>query len=291
MTEPYRSQSRIQAQFEASRTAGSWMPWAGAAMAMLLWGGIGAWLFAGVGLATVLAQPPIVLAGGFGAILAPGIALIVAGIMARESARSSEANAIVLHSARLLLAPAETARDEVSAMAEAITRETQNANRALADTRARLDGLKKDIETSVTAALKAAEVVRADSEVLMGKMGSERQSMTQLAESLRNQSENLSKAIPRHAQMMSDAARSAQEQVRGAEDTMRQRLSGMEETAAKLAQRIGQLDTMGGESRKRAQNLASVLSRLDEQLVQSTRMVEAAIKGRRARQRRLEIDR
>ena len=255
------------------------MPWAGAAMAALLWGGIGAWMLAAVGPAVIFSQPPLIWAGGLAAIIAPGIALITAGIMARESARSAEANAIVLTSARLLLEPAETARDEIAAIGEAVTRETQNAQRALVDIRTRFDGLKKDIEASVSTALKAAEIVRADSEVLVGKMASERQSMTQLAESLRLQTDSLSKAIPRHAQMIADAARGAQEQVKGADETMRTRLSGIEETAAKLAQRIGQLDTMGAESRKRAQNLSGALMRLDEQLVQSTRMVEAATKA------------
>ena len=248
-------------------------------MAALLWGGIGAWMFGAVGPAVIFSQPPLVWAGGLAAIIAPGLALIAAGIMARESARSAEANAIVLTSARLLLEPAETVRDEIASIGEAVTRETQNAQRALVDIRTRFDGLKKDIEASVSTALKAAEIVRADSEVLVGKMSSERQSMTQLAESLRLQTDSLSKAIPRHAQMISEAARGAQEQVKGADETMRARLGGIEETAAKLAQRIGQLDTMGAESRKRAQNLAGALMRLDEQLVQSTRMVEAATKA------------
>ncbi len=281
MTDPYdrRSSDRMYAQLEAARTAGSWMPWAGASLAVLLWGGIGVWLFASVGPGVLFAQSPLLLAGGFAAVLTPGVALILAGIMARESARSSEANAVVLTSARLLLEPAENVRGEVASIAEAVARETQNVNRALTDTRTRLDGLRHEIEASVTAALKAAEIVRADSEVLVQKMSSERQSLTQLAESLRAQSENLAKTIPRHAQMMSEAARAAEQQVRGAEDGMNQRLQAIEETAGRLAQRIQQIDTMGAESRKRAQNLASALMRLDEQLVQSTRMVEAATKA------------
>jgi hypothetical protein len=281
MMDPHdrRANNRIRAQLETARTAGSWMPWAGAAIAVVLWGGIGAWLIATVGFDNLMAQPPTVLAGGFAVLFATGLSLICAGIMAREGARSSQANAIVLTSAKLLLEPAESSRDEVSSLAEAVARETQAINRALSETRSRLDGLKGDIEVSVTAALKAAEIVRADSEVLVNRMGSERQGLTQLAESLRNQSDSLAKAIPRHAQLMADATRAAQEQVRQADATLDQRLRDMNETAGHLAQRISQLDTMGSESRKRAQNLASVLMRLDEQLVQSTRMVEAATKA------------
>jgi len=255
------------------------MPWAGAAMALLLWGGIAAWLVATIGLTQILAQPPMVLAGGFAVMVSTGLALLCAGIMAREGARSAEANQVVLTSARLLLEPAETTRGEVVSLAEAVARETQTLNKALADTRQRLDGLKHDIESSVTSALKAAEIVRADSEVLVHKMSSERQSLGQLSESLRNQSEALAKSIPRHAQMMSEAARAAQDQVRQADATLDQRLKDLQETAGHLASRIDQLDTMGAESRKRAQNLGGALMRLDEQLVQSTRMVEAATKA------------
>lgn len=255
------------------------MPWAGGALALLLWGGIGAWLIATIGPAQIFAQPPMVLAGGFAVVLATGLALLVAGIMAREGARSAQANQVVLTSARLLLEPADVAHGEVTSLAEAITHETQILNKALGETRSRLDGLKHDIETSVSAALKAAEIVRADSEVLVHKMSSERTSLNQLAESLRNQAESLAKSIPRHAQMMSEAARAAQEQVRQADATLDQRLRDLQETAGHLATRIDQLDTMGAESRKRAQNLGGALMRLDEQLVQSTRMVEAATKA------------
>ncbi len=274
-----RASNRLRHQMEAARTAGSWMPWAGAALAILLWGGIGVWLIATLGFDGLAAQSPLVLAGGFAALLTPGLALICAGIMAREGARSAQANAVVLTSARMLLEPAESSRDEIVSLAEAVSHQTQTMNRALSDTRQRLDALKHDIENSVAGALKAAEIVRADSEVLVSKMNSERNGMTQLAENLRNQSDALAKAIPRHAQLMAEATRAAQEQVRQADTTLDQRLRDMHETSGHLAQRIAQLDTMGAESRKRAQNLASVLMRLDEQLVQSTRMVESATKA------------
>ncbi|HOY76901.1 MAG TPA: hypothetical protein PLN33_03780 [Hyphomonadaceae bacterium] len=274
-----RSPNRVRAELEAARNAGAWMPWAGAALALLLWGGIAAWLVATIGFAQIFAQSPLLLAGGFAVLFATGLALICAGIMAREGARSAQANQVVLTSARLLLEPADVARDEVTSLAEAITRETQALNKALSDTRSRLDGMKHDIETSVQSALKAAEIVRADSEVLVNKMSSERTSLNQLAESLRTQAEGLAKSIPRHAQMMSEATRAAQDQVRQADETLDQRLRDLHETAGHLAARIDQMDTMGAESRKRAQNLGGALMRLDEQLVQSTRMVEAATKA------------
>ena len=281
MTQEYdrRSTSRARARIEAARTAGAWMPWFATALAIMCWAGIGAGLYTSVGLPVLLAQPPLILAAGVAVALFPGLALICAGVMARESRRSSEANALVLASARLLLEPADLARSEITSIAEAVTRETQNVNKALSETRARMDALKHDIEASVTGALKAAEIVRKDSEVLVSRMSAERQSLGQLSDSLKAQAESLSKAIPRQAQIMSEAARSAQEEVRKADEALDHRLRGVDEAARRLAERIDQLDTMGAESRKRAQTLAGALSRMDEQLIHSTRMVDAAVRA------------
>jgi hypothetical protein len=272
-----RSHKRLRAQLEAASKVGGWMPWTGSLLALSLWAGVAAWLYVSMGPQQLVATPPLMLAGGALLFLTPGIALIAAGFMARESRRSSEANALVLASARLLLEPADSTHEEISSIAETIVKETQILNKALSDTRTRMDGLRKDIDTSVTSALKAAEIVRTDSEVLLSRMKAERESMLGLSVSLQQQAEGFSKTIPRHAQLMSEAARAAQEEVRKADETLDSRLKGLEDTARRLAERITQLDTMGAESRKRVQTLATTLTRLDEQLVQSTRMVDAAM--------------
>lgn len=252
------------------------MPWMGFGLAALLWGGAGAWFVGSLGVDGILATPPLQLAGAALLLLATGSALIAAGIMARESRRSSESNALVLSSARLLLEPAEHSRNEITAIGEAVVGESQRVNRVLSDVRAQMDAMKADIETNVTSVLKAAEIVRTDSDVLANRMLAERQSLSELSNSIREQSENLAKAIPLHVQMVSDASKAAQEEVRKSDEMLDQRLHGLEGTARRLAERIDQLDTMGAESRKRAQNLATALMRLDEQLVQSTRMVDSA---------------
>ncbi|MEZ5939708.1 MAG: hypothetical protein R3C52_16025, partial [Hyphomonadaceae bacterium] len=119
MTDDYdrRSSARLRARLEAARTAGAWMPWLGLLTALLLWGGAGLWLYANFGLETLLSQPLPAIIGAVTAILAPGVALIAAGIMARESRRSSEANALVMSAARLLLEPAEHVRGEITTIA------------------------------------------------------------------------------------------------------------------------------------------------------------------------------
>ena len=281
MTDRYdrRSTSRTRAQLEAARTAGGWMASVGIALAFMGWAALGAYLYSTVGLAAVLAQPPLILASGALAALAPGLTLIMAGVMARESRRSTEANALVLTSARLLLEPADSAREEIHSIAEAVAKETQFVNKALAETRERMDALRGDIEISVTQALKAAEIVRTDSEVLVGKIAAERGSLQQLSEQLKAQAEALAGSIPRHAETIGSAARAAHDEVRKADATLDQRLRSVDGATRQLAERIGQLDTMGAESRKRAQTLATALSHMEEQLLRSTRMVDSAVKA------------
>jgi hypothetical protein len=274
-----RSTNRTRAQFEAARTAGGWMPWVAAMLAFGGWAGLGAWLYVTVGVDALLATPPLMLAAGAAAALVPGLCLIVAGVMARESRRSTEANALVLTAARLLLEPADKTREDISSMAEAVAKETQFVNKALAETRARMDGLRSDIEASVTHALKAAEIVRTDSEVLVGKIAAERSSLSQLSDTLKAQAESLARSIPRHAETMANAARQAQDEVRKADETLDARLRSVESATRNLAEKIGQLDTMGAESRKRAQTMATALHQLEEQLTRSTRMVDAAVKA------------
>lgn len=246
------------------------------ALALMLWSGAAIWFVGTMGVEGILAAPPLQVAGAILLLLATGSALIAAGIMARESRRSSESNALVLSSARLLLEPAEHSRGEIATIGEAVVGESQRVNRVLSDVRAQMDAMKADIEANVTSVLKAAEIVRTDSDVLANRMLAERQSLTELANSIRVQSENMAKAIPMHVQMFSEATKAAQDEVRRADESLDQRLHGLEGTARRLAERIDQLDTMGAESRKRAQNLATALMRLDEQLVQSTRMVDSA---------------
>lgn len=132
---------------------------------------------------------------------------------------------------------------------------------------------------SVVATLKAAGVVRADSDLLMQRMSTERQNLSELSEAMRVHTEALSAAIPRHAQMLQEAANTAQDAVKKSDENMDQRIRAMEDAAKRLGERLMQLDTMGAESRKRATTLVSALTRMDEQMLQSTRMVDNAIKA------------
>lgn len=255
------------------------MPWTAFLLALAFWTGLGAWLYSEVGLDVLLREPPLTLVTGGLCALTPGLILICAGIMGRESRRSSEANAIVLEAARRLLTPAIIAQEETETIAEALARETQSVNRALIDARHRMDELRNDLAASAASVRETALLAREDAAALADRLEIEREGLLTLSNDLRSQSESLSRSVPRYAQILSEAAREAQEEVRKADEGMDQRLRSIDEAARTLIERIDQLDSMSSESRKRAQTLATSLGRMEEQLVQSTRMVDAAIKA------------
>ena len=255
------------------------MPWAALGLALSFWAGLGAWIYGQVGLDVLLREPPLTLVTGGLCALTPGLILICAGIMGRESRKSSEANAVVLEAARRLLTPASVAQEETEVIAEALARETQSVNRALIEARHRMDELRNDLASSAASVRETALLAREDAAALADRLEIERESLVTLSNDLRSQSDSLSRSVPRHAQILSEAARSAQDEVRKADEGMDQRLRSIDEAARTLMERIDQLDIMSSESRKRAQTLASSLGRMEEQLVQSTRMVDAAIRA------------
>jgi myosin heavy subunit len=275
----HRPEVRIRARMEAVRTAGVWMPWTAAALALLYWGSTGAWIYSEIGIEILLAQPPLTLMTGGMALLTPGLILICAGLMGRESRRSSEANALVLEASRRLLAPAQSAREEAETISDALAQETQSVNKALSDARHRMDELRNELAASAISVREAALLAREDATALADRLEIERENLLALSNDLRAQAENLSRSVPRHAQTLSDAAKAAQDEVRKADEGLDQRLRSIDDAARTLTGRIDQLDAMGAESRKRAQTLASSLGRMEEQLLQSTRMVDAAIRA------------
>jgi hypothetical protein len=142
-----------------------------------------------------------------------------------------------------------------------------------------MDELRNDLAASAASVRETALLAREDAAALADRLEIERESLVTLSNDLRSQSDSLSRSVPRHAQILSEAARSAQDEVRKADEGMDQRLRSIDEAARTLMERIDQLDIMSSESRKRAQTLASSLGRMEEQLVQSTRMVDAAIRA------------
>ena len=264
---------------EEVRSAGGWIPWACTGVAVTWWAGAGAYVAGKIGLDGLLALPAAELGGGLAMAAAPGLALIMAGFMGRESVRSSHANSLVMAAAQDLLSPAERFTGEIDSLGAAIAKQSQTINDTLNEAEARIQVLKDDIKDSSNAVLKAAEVVRADADALTSKLSRERQELISLSEDMKKRGEAMHNAIPLHAEKLVRAASAAHDDIRKAGASLDERLSNVEETGKTLSGRVAQLDQMAGESRKRAQSLVNALVSLNEQLQNSSKTVDNAAKA------------
>ena len=133
------TQSDARSQLEALSRTGRWMAWAGLGCAVLWWGGFAGVLIGLFGFSQILAQPTGLLIAASMLIVLPGLMMIMAGLMAQQGRRASQANALVLQAADGLLAPANTAEQEIARLAEATRTYTQAINQTATETLSSLE--------------------------------------------------------------------------------------------------------------------------------------------------------
>jgi len=97
----------VHREIDAARSAGAWMPWAAFFSAIAWWGAIGGGTLALLGWEQLSSISTGLLGAGIMCAMLPGILIVMAGFMARESTRSARANAIVMDAASRLLSPLE----------------------------------------------------------------------------------------------------------------------------------------------------------------------------------------
>ena len=273
----YDPEQELKAELFEARSAGNWLPWASTALAGVWWIGAGAYAFSKFGQE---GAPQVAGSELFGLVmlgLAPGLALIVAGLMARETMRSSKANEVVLGSMQTLLSPARSSAREIDTLRDSVRGAIDELNDRLETTESRLTGMRDDIESSSNAAMKAAEIVRTDADAMRSKLSTERDMLMKLSDDIRHQMEAMSEALPKYADKLSRSALTAHEEIRQAGAHLNEKLSGVEDTGKALTHSVANLDQMTADSRKRAQSLVTSLSSINEQLTNSSRMVEGAV--------------
>lgn len=276
---PIKNKKDLEIRLTNARKAGGWMPWATTALAFTWWGGAAAYSIGKYGVDTLQEMPPAELGGAIAMAAGPGLALIMSGFMARESTRSAKANELVLAASQELLSPASALSNELTSLGSTLAKQSEEIHDTLNETEARVQVIRQDMEESSNAAVKAAEIVRADTEALKFKLAAERDELSSLSNAIRAQAAALSEAIPMHAEKMTRAATMAQAEVQKAGKQLDDRLNNIEATGKNLSASAANLDHMTAESRKRAQQLVQSLMSINENLLGSSRTVDNALKA------------
>lgn len=276
---PVIKPSDAVSRLEAARNSASWLAWGGLGLAFLWWvaGLVGT--ISLVGMETIgQAQPALIIAGVI-AILLPGLMLVLAGMMAREQARSSAANAIVLEAAARLLMPAESMAEDATDFAAQMSKASAEVDRSMGHALSAMKAMAAEIGDE-RARLESVTYASADNaRDLSERLGNERNGLEQLAKDLREQTDLLNEAIPEQAALMVDSAKAAAHEVSAAEEALKGRLESLDQTGRTLAQKIAAMDTLAAEAGQRNETLLFAIARMEEKLEQSRKTVETAARA------------
>lgn len=232
-----------------------------------------------IGLDALSEYSPAVIGAGAFALAMPGFMLIMAGMLARENARSSASNAVVLEAAARLLAPLEKTGSDATYFADQMKRSASEVDRSMAHALSSMKAMAGEIADERQRLESVSYVTADNAKDLSGRLGDERKALEILASDIRKQTEMMGEAIPRQAAQMRDSARAAAADIAQADQALEIRLETLHNASASLTEKVSSLDSMSIDAAKRSEELIFAVSRMEEKLEQSRKMVEQALRA------------
>ena len=276
---PQMHPSEAVARLEAAQKTSGHLAWGGLALAFLWWVAAIVGTIALVGAETLGQAEPALVIAGLIAIILPGLMLVLSGMMAREQARSTAANAVVLEAAARLLLPAESMSKDARLFADEMSKASAEVDRSMGHALSAMKAMAAEIGDE-RQRLESVTYASADNaRDLAERLGNERTGLEQLAKDLREQTDLLNEAIPEQAELMVESAKAAASEVAAAEDALQGRLSTLDQTGRSLAQKIAAMDTLAAEAGERNETLLFAIARMEEKLEQSRKTVETAARA------------
>lgn len=269
----------VAADLAAIRASGGWLPWTGLVLALAWWAAAGAAVLLTIGLEAALAAGPAIALTGALLILLPGLMLILATSLAAENLRSARANALVLRAAGQLLAPARTLSGETATLAAATQLAGREIEQAMARAVTAVRGVSKEIGDERLRIENVSYACADNARDLAARLSEERRALETLARELRVQTEALSDAIPRQAELMVASAREAAAEVGAADDALEARLASLTKGGEVLRHAMAAIDRLVAETGARQERLAGEIARLGGSLDESRALTEQAVRA------------
>lgn len=265
--------------FETAQHGGGWMVTLAYVSAFLWLAGLGAALIGlgGIGFVSQY-HPALIVAAAIGAVI-PALLMVAAGQMARANRRAAAANALVLEAAARLMAPAREAGHEGITFAEQMKQSAAEIDHAMAHALSAMKAMAGEIGDERLRLESVSYAAADNARDLAERLGEERHALETLARDLRAQVTAMNEAIPRQAQLMVTAARTASEEVGRADAALEQRLIAMHHAGEELTRRMESLDDLARDASGRTEALTFSISRVEDKLEHSRRTVDAAVRA------------
>lgn len=275
-TQPTEPRALTAKDLEAANQAGQWMAWTGLGLALLWWIGAVAGTLILFGPNTFSEQPAEVLVAGSVFALLPGLLMLMAGFLARQTKRTASANLLLLNAADRLLSPARQASMEIADLGQVARNTTIGINRTVNEA---LTAMKTTSQAMADERLRAESVSYAmadNARELTRRLAEERAALETLSKALNDQTETLNKAIPRQAAAMVEAAKAASAEVARADNALEMRLEELKQAGSTLAVRLIDLDAVARDAAKRTEGLNASVARIEQKLEQSQKTIQMA---------------
>jgi len=273
---PSAAASAALDQLSVDRTRGRWILLTALGTACL-WGlaasaGAIAWL----GWDTIAQAESASLIAGLAAILLPGLILILAALIVRQTQQTAAANELILAAAARLVSPLDSSGEDLGTFADQVREACGAIDRAMNQSLAALKAMAAELGDE-RHRLESVTYASADNaRDLADRLGAERARLEMLARELQAQTAALRETIPQQANHMLGAVRAAVEDISRSGTVLDEQLSAVNASGQALASRVGDLETLSNEAVQRNETLLFALAQIDEKLVQSGKIIEAA---------------
>lgn len=255
------------------------MPWAGLVLSTMWWGCVAIACITILDISRVGAQPPITLAAGGLLAVLPGLLILMASFMARESARSAAAQTLVLKAASQLLDPADANAARAETLATRMTAVSQDVDHAFSGALAAMKALTSEIGDERLRLESVSYAAADNARDLAATLASERTAIESLIRDIRAQGETMNDAIPRQAALMTDMAKQAGEEIARADSALDSRLDNMRNTTGALTDALQKLEGLAASANGQSETVLFAIARIEEKLDQSRRTIETAVRA------------
>lgn len=255
------------------------MPWAGFVLAVLWWACAAGALITLVDVNVLLAQPPITIVSGVVMALLPGLLVLMAGFMARESARGAVANALVVRAAQQLLEPTQALGSNAETLAQKLVATARDVDQSMGQALGAMKALSSEIGDERLRLESVSYAAADNARDLSSELARERSALEALIRDLRAQADTLNEAIPRQAKQMVEAARLAAEEIGRSDEALDARLSSMNEASQSLNVGLSRLSQMAGDAGAQSDGIVHAISQLEARLAHSKEMVDRAVEA------------
>ncbi len=268
-----------QAELEAIRRAGHWMPWAGLGLAIVWWSSVAITVVTSVDRSQFAEAGALAIMAAVSLAAVPGLVVLFAGYVAREGARRNAASSLILKAATQLLNPSRAYGEEAQTLASSLKASSEEIDQAMGAALAAMRSVSSEMGDERLRLESVTYAAADNARDLSARLADERAALETLARDLREQADLMGEAIPRQAAAMVDAARSASFDIAKSDEALEQRLQALKRTGSQINEEFAKIDTMAHTLQKQGDTLVFAVSSLETRLEEAQRTVEDTLRA------------